>query len=489
MSTREKIKDVYLDDRAMADYKEYGIATIEDRAIVGTYDGLKPVMRRILWAMHKMGLSHKSNTVKGARIVGETMGLYHPHGDKAIYDTAVNSTQIPQKLIDGQGNWGTMTEEAAAMRYTEARLSKYSDLVFFDKFYLPIMQFVSNYDGTNKEPVNLLTLLPNGLLNGNFGICPGVNTRTPAFTLKSMVKVLQKGLQNYKSKDKSWLSIDDCMELEWISNYGGHLVKNKENKKQLKQFYKTGVANVMWGSTYKLDEKQNAIRYDHFAPISVEDKASKLLGKVAEVKGVAAIEDDTKKTDPYKQAYMVRFVKTLKGSKRERAIAHVDKLFCQTQRLDVKVTDRVADFEADAVRASLRSITVPELLTAWLKFRLELEGAACSHWIKETEREIRWHQVMRLAIAKLDLIFKLVKDETLDDKALVKAIAEGIKVTEQEADDILRRNLRQLRKLEDEDLKKKIEELEKYRNELEERRKKPARYVTKHLDKLVKELT
>lgn len=501
MSKDKKIKEVYLDDQAMADYKEYGISTIEDRAIVGTYDGLKPVMRRILWAMNRLGLHHKAVTVKAALVVGETMGKYHPHGDKSIFDAATGGSHLPQPLIDGSdSNWGTIIENSAAMRYINGRLTKYSDLVFFDKFYMPTMAFVSNYDSTRQEPVNLVTLLPNGLLNGNFGICPGVNTRTPAFTLKSVVDVLQKGLENAKKAkkdDKSWLSVDDCTKLVWITSYGGHLVKSSKNKAQVKQFYKTGIANVEWGSSYTLDEKTNSIRFNKFAPVGMNKRAPSkdkpaqldvLLSKVAAIKGVASIEDDTKEGDPYQQAFLVRFVKTLKGSKREKAIEHVDKCFRESQRMDVKVTDRAADFAADRVDANLRSITVPELLTVWLKYRIELEQVACAYWIKETDVEIRWHEVMRIAISKLDILFKLIKDKKLDDTQLTEQVSKQLKVSTDEANLILARNLRQLRAMEDDKLASKMKELQAYKKELEGRQAKPAAYVSKHLDSLAKEL-
>lgn len=488
---KDHIKDVYLDQQAIADYYEYGTSTIEDRAIVGP-DGLKPVMRRALWAVHNLHAHHTANTIKGALMVGETMGKYHPHGDQSIYQAMAAATLLPQPLFDGtQTNWGTMTTNAAAMRYTEGRLTKYSDLIFFDKFYMPVMEFVSNYDSTRLEPVNLINLLPNGMLNGNFGICPGVNTRTPAFTLKSLIAVLKEVLANKGKCDAKM-----CESLEWISDFGGRLDKSSYNKTALKEFYKTGVASLDWRSTYTLDEKANAIRYTRFAPFSTNDNAKpgekspieKLLAAVEAVSGVASIDDDSDKKDPYRQAYIVRFVKTLKGHRRDKAIKQVDKLFTRRQRYDVKLTDRVLDVQGDKVKISLRPLSVPTIITEWVAYRIKLEQDACAYWIKKTKEEIRWHEVMRLAVAKLDFIIKCVKNEKLDDAQLVKAIAKGLKITEVEADLILKRNLRQLRKLEEKALVAKIKELETTKKELEGRHKHPAKYVTTHLDKLVKEL-
>lgn len=484
-----KVKDVPLNVQARRDYYIYGTSTIEDRAIVGP-DGLKPVMRRALWAIKELGANHRAKTIKGAKMVGETLGNYHPHGDKSVYDALVGATMIPQPLIFGDGNWGSMTTSAAAMRYTNGRLSKYSDLVFFDPFYLPMMEFSSNYDGTRREPVTLNTLLPNGLLNGNFGICPGVNTRTPAFTLGSVVGVLKKLLEEDRK-----CKVRDCKDLVWISDFGGKLTSN--NGAALKEFFDTGVATVEWKSSFKLDDKLNAIRYTRFAPFSTNDKAKagekspieKLLAKIKEINGVSSVEDDSDEKDPYRQAYLIRFGKSVKGKSRDKTIKQVDRCFRTTQRMDVKVTDRALDAKMDLVDVKLRPATVPQLLTEWIEYRKGLEVRATKHWIKNLDVEIRELEVLRLAIAKLDLLFKLIKDETLTDEEVLKQVRAGLNVNEDEARWVMNRNLWQLRRMTDKGLKAKIDELNEYRSTLVERNKRPAKYILKDLDRLVKELT
>ena len=491
---KDLIRDVYLDVQSVSDYLIYGTATIEDRAIVGTYDGVKPVMRRLLFAMYKLGLTHRANTVKAAKIVGDTMGNYHPHGDASIFQAAVAATQLPQPLIDGKdSNWGTMTSGSGAMRYINGRLTKYSDMVFFDPFYLPMMEYTANYDGSYREPVNLNTLLPNGLLNGNFGICPGVNTRTPAFTLPSMVAVLKKMIA-LKGECPPAL----CLELEWISDYGGKLAKTAANKAAVKEFFKTGVASVDWKSSYVLDDAANTLRFNRFAPFSTNDKAAAgkksplemLLHRVEQTPGVASIDDDSEGDDPFRQAYIVRFQKTCKGAARDAAIKKLDALFSARQRYDVKVTDRMLiDPKNDEMKISLRPITIPTLLKEWLAYRIKLEKGACEYWIKERVKEIAYLQLMRLAISKLDFIFACVKDKKLDDAALVKKISAGLKITPEQTNQILGRNLRQLRHLEDQALIAKIKALEAERASYEARRTKPAAYINKHLDQMVLALT
>lgn len=491
-TTVDLIRDVYLDEQSMLDYKEYGISTIQDRAIVGGLDGMKPVMRRILWSMHGLGLNHSAKTVKAALIVGQTMGYFHPHGDASIFGAAVAATQIPYPLIDGKGsNWGTMTSGSGAMRYINGRLTEYSDNVFFDPFYIPIMEFTPNYDGGKQEPVNLVALLPNGLLNGNFGICPGVNTRTPAFTLKTVAALLVKIIDA-----KGVCQPIDCMPLEWISDYGGVVKKTVFNKESLKQFYKTGEGSLDWSSSYVLDDAANTIRFNRFAPFSTNDKAAnavskspleKLISNVENLNGVQSIDDDSQSGDPFKQAYLIRFNRTCKGLERDKVIKALEHIFSERQKYDVKVTDRKW-VSSEVMDVSLRPVTVPEILTEWVKYRMELERKACSYWIDKRNVEIKFLQLMRLAISKLDFIFACVKDRALDDAALVKKISAGLKITDAESNQILGRNLRQLRHLEDQELANKIAKLTKERDGFAARAKAPSKYVKQHIQDLAVKL-
>src|SRR5271157_1539148 len=137
-----KVQTVELFEFAKEKYLSYAAEANEDRAIGCCYDGLKPVQRRILWTMFKLGLNYKAKLLKAAKVYGTVMGDYHPHGDSAIYGAMITiATQIPTPMIYGSGNWGSMLgDSAAAGRYTECKLSKYSDIVFFDPFYNPIVK-------------------------------------------------------------------------------------------------------------------------------------------------------------------------------------------------------------------------------------------------------------------------------------------------------------------------------------------------------------
>ncbi|MFA5199777.1 MAG: DNA gyrase subunit A, partial [Candidatus Omnitrophota bacterium] len=187
MYTRnEKIIEVYIEDEVKDSYLNYAMSVIVGRALPDVRDGLKPVHRRILYAMRELNLEHSKPYKKCARIVGETMGKYHPHGDAAIYDTLVRMAQdfsLRYPLVDGQGNFGSIDgDTAAAMRYTEARLDAISDEMLGD-IEKETVNFGPNFDSSLKEPLLLPAALPNLLVNGSSGIAVGMATNIPPHNL------------------------------------------------------------------------------------------------------------------------------------------------------------------------------------------------------------------------------------------------------------------------------------------------------------------
>ena len=181
---------ISLEEEMRRSYLDYAMSVIVGRALPDARDGLKPVHRRVLYAMHEMGNNYNSKYRKSAKAVGETMGKYHPHGDSAIYDTIVRMAQpfsLRHPLIDGQGNFGSVDgDNAAAMRYTEIRLDKIAHemLADIDK---ETVDFGPNYDGSLKEPIVLPSKLPNLLVNGSSGIAVGMATNIPPHNLNEVV--------------------------------------------------------------------------------------------------------------------------------------------------------------------------------------------------------------------------------------------------------------------------------------------------------------
>src|SRR5437660_1601024 len=186
----QSILDVDLDAKMREAYVDYAMSVITSRALPDVRDGLKPVQRRVLFGMHELGLRHDSAYKKSARVVGDVLGKYHPHGDTAVYDALVRLAQdfsMRYPLVDGQGNFGSIDgDNPAAMRYTEVRLTELAEelLADLDKATVP---FVDNFDGRHQQPVVLPARLPNLLLNGSDGIAVGMAPQTPPHNLGELV--------------------------------------------------------------------------------------------------------------------------------------------------------------------------------------------------------------------------------------------------------------------------------------------------------------
>ena len=475
MSIVENIEEVRLDEKAKVEYKRYGVHTIEDRAIFGEIDGLKPVARRLVWAAHKMGLKHNTPFTKAMKVIGETMGNYHPHGDAAINGALVTAVNQAEPLFEGSGNWGTMTENAAAPRYIECRLSKYADKIFLDPFYIPVNYMVDNYDASTKEPLILTSLMPNTLLNGNFGIAPGVRTQTPTYTMVSLTKVLVKSLVAGECNPKM------CLPLKFTTELGGVLhTEDKEVRKELLRFYKTGKGKFVFDSSYT--EHGNTIRIDKFAPVS---NIAGILTKISNIAGVVNVRDDSSIKDRY-NAYQVEFKKGLKGKELESTIAKVMDAFSSGVSFNIQVVEREPDGKGGS-RKALRPATVPSVINTWIDYRVELEKKACSYWIEKHKVEIAYLQLLRLAVKNRRFIIKAL-DKKLDDEQLAKYIAKGLKITVDQANQILDLKIRQLKALEDKVLVGKIKKLNDEVKSYKVRIKKPKKFIAKQLIELCKEL-
>ena len=195
----QDIIDVNIEDSVKASYLDYSMSVIIGRALPDAKDGLKPVHRRILYAMHDLNISSKSAYKKSARIVGDVIGKYHPHGDSSVYDALVRMAQdfsMRAPLVDGQGNFGSVDgDNAAAMRYTEARMTKISEEVLRD-IDKDTVNYVANYDDTMKEPSILPTRVPTLLLNGSEGIAVGMATKIPPHNLTELLNAVLHTIDN-----------------------------------------------------------------------------------------------------------------------------------------------------------------------------------------------------------------------------------------------------------------------------------------------------
>ena len=235
----EKIIKTEYSEEMQRSYMNYSMSVITARAIPDARDGLKPVQRRVLYDMSELRLNHDKPHRKSARIVGDTMGKYHPHGDSSIYDTLVVMSQVFKKgmpLVDGHGNFGSIEGDgAAAMRYTEARLEKFAEEVYL-KDLDKTVNFVPNYDETEKEPEVLPVRIPNLLVNGAEGIAVGMSTSIPSHNLGEVID----GVLAYI--DDPEITTEELMKYIPGPDFptGGIIA----NKKDLLSIYETGVGKI-----------------------------------------------------------------------------------------------------------------------------------------------------------------------------------------------------------------------------------------------------
>ncbi len=220
--------NVELDNYVNDAYLQYSVAVLKDRAIPYIHDGQKPVQRRILYVMHELGLSFDSTYKKSARIVGDIIGKYHPHGDSAAYEALVRMAQsfkLRYPLVDGQGNFGTLDgDSAAAMRYTESKLTPIAEILLNDLKY-NCVDFINNYDATLREPEVLPARLNMLLMNGADGIAVGMATSIPSHNVQNVSNATIKLIQNPE------LSIEDLVEDLIAPDFptGGQIINSKES--------------------------------------------------------------------------------------------------------------------------------------------------------------------------------------------------------------------------------------------------------------------
>lgn len=333
----EEMKESYLD---------YAMSVIVARALPDVRDGLKPVHRRVLFAMHEMGLTHQSKTKKSATVVGEVMGKYHPHGDTAIYDTLVRMAQdfsLRYPLVQGQGNFGSIDgDSAAAMRYTEARMSGIASEMLRD-IEKDTVNFIPNYDGTKQEPAVLPAAIPNLLLNGSVGIAVGMATNIPPHNLTEVVDATLQILKKPKT------TVEELTEFVKGPDFptGGIIF----NKKEILEAYTTGRGGIVTRGEAEIIERKNGDWQIIVTSIPYQVNKSELIKRIAELyhekklEGIKDVRDESDKDglriaiDLKRDAYPQKVLNSLyKNTELERAfhfnmIALIDGIQPQTLSL------------------------------------------------------------------------------------------------------------------------------------------------------------
>lgn len=460
--TKDKIKiaeDLDVWDYGSVAMRRYGEEVNESRAIAALQDGLKPVARRLLWAARGMNSQGKS-----ARLVGSTMGLFHPHGDASIYGALTTAVNSPVPPFMGIGNWGSMIDGPAAMRYTEVKLSTYGKQ-FLVSDYVAVTPFTPNYDDKEEEPVYLPALLPNLFMNDSLGVGYGVQAGFPAFTPTSLLPVLIRMLGKEKIPPKE-LAKDLVLYEPW----GGIPVPTKTNRLAIQALMESEGSTIAYHSPLELEKDAKRITVSKFAPQLNHDKFLAACRAIPQVKTVTAGKG---------LSYIIQVHANVNMNEFEKVCARVQALSQTKMSYKLYVSDRSLKegTESGEVDIQFMSGSVPQLLVRWLSFRVKLEKDCIQHRIAETEKVIKRLKLMIHAANNLDVIFKALRTTTP-----AKHISEGMKVSMDDARVILALQVRKLSKLDQNVIKEKLQAMQQRKATLEGQLKAPSKNVKRYFE-------
>jgi DNA gyrase subunit A len=446
-----EIQEVPLHETAQERYLNYAMSVITSRALPDVRDGLKPVQRRILYAMFtNLRLTHDAKYRKSAAIVGEVMGKYHPHGDQSIYDAMVRMAQpfsLRYPLVDGHGNFGSLDgDSAAAMRYTEARLTSLSSELL-DEIRKKTVHFRPNYDGTVFEPVVVPAQVPNLLINGATGIAVGMATNIPPHNLGEVVDALIALIDNPA------LEVDDLVT-QYVKGpdfpTGGVLLNSDA---ELKQIYREGSGTLITRAQWEL-EKDGQKRQIVVTAIPYYVNKATLIEKIAEhiikekLPQIIDVRDESTED--------VRIVLELKrGADEEAAMAFLFKHTPLEDRFHVNMTCLVPSDNPQV--AAPAKLDLKQMLRHFLDFRMEVVTRRLEYDLEQLLRRIHILEGFEILFGDLDTAIRIIRASDGKQDAADRLIAH-FGIDEEQADAILETKLYRLAKLEIELIRKELAE-------------------------------
>jgi len=435
-------------------YLEYAMSVIVSRALPDVRDGLKPVHRRILYAMWSVGLKANAKFRKSATVVGEVLGKYHPHGDSAVYESMVRMAQtfsLRYPLVRGQGNFGSMDgDNAAAMRYTEAKLSAVAEEMLFD-IDKDTVNFIPNYDGSQKEPQLLPAKLPNLLLNGAMGIAVGMSTNIPPHNLRELAGAIDRLITDPDA------STEDLMEFVKGPDFptGGIIY----DKKEIQAAYATGKGGIVIRGVAEVEEEKGGGFRIIISEIPYQVNKADLVEKIAElvkdkkIEGIKALRDESDKDG-------VRVVIELKKDSYPKKI--LNSLYKHTSLQTTFHLNMLA--LVDGIQPKV--LTLKMILEEYIKHRQEVVRRRTLFDLNKAKDRAHILEGLMIALKNIDAVIKTIKASKDKDEAKVNLI-KRFKLSERQAVAILEMRLQSLANLEqlkiEEELKEKrqlIQELE-----------------------------
>ena len=446
------IKKIEFSNALEERYLSYALSTITHRALPDVRDGLKPVHRRLLFAMYQLRLNNNSGFKKSARIVGDVIGKYHPHGDQSVYEALVRlaqefSTRYP--LVDGQGNFGNIDgDNAAAMRYTEARLTSLAEIMLKD-ISEDTIDLIKTYDGVEQEPIVLPAAFPNLLANGSTGIAVGMATNIPPHNIGELFAALLKFLK------KPNLSNNDLIKIIPGPDFptGGKII---DSKASLKEAYSKGKGTIRLRANWKEESLGRGQYQIVINEIPYQVNKSKIIEKISEmiddkkINYLETIQDESTED--------IRIVLIPKNRTFKPNVVMED-LFKNTD-LEIRYS---INLNAISSKLEPKIFSLKESLLSFLNHRYDVLKRRSKFRLLKAKNRIEILKGFLIVFAYLNQVIKIIRTEDNPEKKLMQKF----KINQRQAEAILAMRLRQLKKLEEKQIKDEHKELLATKKELE----------------------
>lgn len=434
MGTKGKELPIDIEEEMKTSYLDYAMSVIIGRALPDVRDGLKPVHRRVLYAMSELGNVHNRPHKKSARVVGEVIGKYHPHGDAAVYDTIVRMAQdfsMRELLVDGQGNFGSVDGDSpAAMRYTEVRMSQLAEemLADIDK---ETVEFQPNYDESLVEPIVLPTRIPNLLVNGTSGIAVGMATNIPPHNLSEVVDALILLL------DRPDASLAEIMELLPGPDFPtGGFIHGKEG---IRQAYQTGRGILQMRARTSIEEAGTDKKALIVEELPFQVNKARLVEKIAQLVHEKKLEGISDLRDESSREGMRIFIELKRGEEPEIVRNHLFKLTPLQSSFGV-ILLAISDGQP-------RVLPLQEILSLFLQHRREVVRRRTAFDLEKAERRAHILEGLRMALDRLDEIIDLIRSSGSPAEAK-EGLTSGFEFSPEQAQAILEMRLQRLTGLE-----------------------------------------
>ena len=459
--TDAQIEKIPLGEFSESAYLNYSMYVILDRALPSITDGLKPVQRRIIFAMNELSLNHKSKFKKSARTIGDVLGKYHPHGDSACYEAMVMLAQdfsFNYTFVEGQGNWGTQDDPKsfAAMRYTESRLTEYSDL-FLQDIEKNTVEWSQNFDGSLMEPKQLPAKIPNILINGSSGIAVGMSTDIPSHNLEEILDATVFLIEKPSS------SINELMKIVKGPDFPtrGEIILEDSD---ISGIYSDGHGNIKLRATYSSEGKNiiiDSIPYQSHTTRIIEQIQEQISNKKAMF--IDNVVDDSDQEHP------IRIIIRIKGKSHDdnQIMSH---LFATT---DLEKTLRV-NLNSIGTDNRPKVKNIREILTEWINFRLISIKNKLLWELEKIQERIHILEAYVSVYKFLDKVIKLIRTED-NPKSKIKKLC---KLSDKQYEAVINMKLRSLAKLQEKNILKELSELKSEEKKIAQIIKSKARLKT-----------